>query len=88
MNARKVGRAAQQGVGGFFRSIKRAGGIVMLQVVGCFFFLPVLAFAPKLWQTRACWKSGPDHSTFLVTAIFVAVFSYLGVTSFLRAARK
>jgi hypothetical protein len=83
-----VGRAAQKGAGGFFRSIRRAGGIVALQVVGCFFFLPVLAFAPKLWQTRASWQAGPDHRTFVATAIVTVVFSYLGVTSFLRAAKK
>lgn len=86
--ARNVGRAAQMGAGGFFRSVRRAGGIVALQVVGCFFLLPVVAFAPKLWQTRASWQAGPDHRTFVATAIVVVVFSYLGVTSFFRAGRK
>lgn len=86
--ARNVGRAAQKGAGGFFRSIRRASGIVALQVVGCFFFLPVLAFSPRLWQTRASWQAGPDHKTFVATAIVTVVFSYLGVTSFLRAGRK
>lgn len=86
--ARNVGRAAQMGAGGFFRSFRRAGSIVWLQVTGSFFFLPVLAFAPKLWQARASWQQGPDHRTFVATAILVVVFSYLGATSFWRAARK
>ena len=87
-NARNVGRAAQMGAGGFFRSFRRAGAIVWLQVVGSFFFLPVLAFSPKLWQTRMSWQAGPDHKTFVATAIVVVVFSYLGATSFLRAGRR
>lgn len=86
--ARNVGRAAQMGAGGFFRSFRRAGSIVWLQVTGCFFLLPVVAFAPRLWQTRASWQAGPDHRTFVATAIVVVVFSYLGATSFVRAARK
>jgi hypothetical protein len=76
------------GAGGFFRSFRRAGSIVWLQVTGSFFFLPVLAFGPKLWQTRASWQAGPDHRTFVATAILVTVFSYLGISSFWRAGRK
>jgi len=86
--AKNVGKAAKQGASGFFRAFGRAGSIVWLQVTGCFFLLPVLAFTPKLWQTRMNWRSGPDHSTFLVTALFVVVFLYLGVSSFWRAGRK
>ena len=86
--ARNLGRATQAGVGGFFRSVRRAGGIVALQVVGSFFFLPVLAFAPRLWQTRASWQAGPDHRTFVASAIVTVVFSYLGASSFWRASRR
>lgn len=86
--ARRVGRAAQQGAGGFFRSFRRAGSIVWLQVTGCFFFLPVLAFSPVLWRTRMSWAQGPDHRTFVATAVIVILFFYLGVSSFWRAARK
>ena len=86
--AQRVGRAAQQGAGGFFRSFRRAGSIVWLQVTGVFFFLPVIAFAPTLWRTRMSYAHGPDHRTFVVTAIMVVVFLYLGLTSFWRAGRK
>lgn len=86
--ARRVSRAAQQGAGGFFRSFRRAGSIVWLQVTGCFFFLPVLAFSPVLWRTRMSWAQGPDHRTFVVTAVIVLLFFYLGASSFWRAARK
>lgn len=86
--ARNVGRATQMGAGGFFRSFRRAGSIVWLQVTGCFFFLPVLVFAPTLWKTHASWQQGPDQHTFWASTIVVVVFSYLGLTSFLRAGRK
>lgn len=86
--ARQVGTAARLGLGGFWRNVRRASGIVWLQVTGCFFFLPVLVFAPTLWKTRMSYAHGPDHRTFVLTAMIVAVFFYLGVSSFWRALRR
>lgn len=80
--------SVSQGVGGFFRPFRRVGGILWLEVTGVFFLLPVLVFAPTVWRTRLSWAHGPDHRTFVVSAIVVVVFLYLGVTSFLRARRK
>lgn len=83
-----LGTALSRGFGGFFKSFRRAGGIVWLEVTGVFFFLPVLVFAPTLWRTRLSYAHGPDHRTFVAAAIVVVVFLYLGVTSFWRARRK
>ena len=77
-----------RGVGGFLRPFRRVGGILWLEVTGVFFLLPVVAFAPNLLRMRASWAHGPDHRTFLVTALVVAVFLYLGLSSFWRARRK
>jgi len=88
---RTAGRASRglaRGVGGFLRPFSRLGGILWLEVTGVFFFLPVVIFAPTLWRVRANWLNGPDHKIFLVTAGVMALFSYLGVTSFLRARKK
>jgi len=81
-------RSVARGVGGFLRPFSRVGGIIWLEVTGVFFLLPVIVFAPNLWKMRASWASGPDHRTFLVTAGVVAVFLYLGVSSFWRARKK
>jgi hypothetical protein len=77
-----------QGVGGFLRPFRRVGGILWLEVTGVFFLLPVLVFAPTVWRTRLSWAHGPDHRTFVASALVVAIFLYLGVTSFWRARRK
>jgi hypothetical protein len=77
-----------RGVGGFLRPFRRVGGIVWLEVTGVFFFLPVAVFAPTLWRARASWAHGPDHRLFLVTAGVMAVFFYLGVSSFWRARKR
>jgi hypothetical protein len=77
-----------KGVSGFFRPFRRVGRIVLLEVVGVLFLLPVLAFSPNLWRMRASWAHGPDHNMFLITAGVVLLFLYLGVTSFWRARRK
>jgi hypothetical protein len=77
-----------RGAGGVLQPFRRVGGIIWLEVTGVFFFLPVLVFAPTLWRTRSSFAHGPDHRTFLASAIVVGVFFYLGVTSFWRAYRR
>ena len=77
-----------RGIGGFLRPFRRVGGIIWLEVTGVFFLLPVVVFTPNLWRMRASWAHGPDHRMFLITAMVVAVFLYLGVTSFWRARRR
>jgi len=70
------------------RPFRRVGGILWLEITGAFFLLPVVVFAPTVWRTRADWAAGPDHRTFLASVVVVAVFFYLGVSSFWRARRK
>jgi hypothetical protein len=64
------------------------GGSLWLEVIGVFFFLPVLVFSPTLWRTRASYAHGPDHQTFLLAGLVVVVFLYLGITSFWRAGKR
>jgi hypothetical protein len=84
----QVGGGVARGVGGFLKPFRRVGGILWLEVTGVFFLLPVVVFAPNLWRMRASWAHGPDHRMFLITALVVAVFFYLGVSSFWRAHRR
>jgi hypothetical protein len=86
--AGRTAAGVARGVGGFLRPFRRVGGILWLEVTGSLFLLPVVAFAPALWRVRASWAHGPDHRTFLVTAGVMAVFLYLGVSSFWRARRR
>jgi hypothetical protein len=81
-------RGVARGVGGFLRPFRRVGGIIWLEVMGVFFLLPVVVFAPTVWKTRMSWEHGPDHRTFVVAAAVALVFLYLGITSFLRARRR
>jgi hypothetical protein len=84
----KAGGGLARGVGGFLKPFRRVGGILWLEVTGVFFFLPVLVFTPTLWRTRFSFAHGPDHRTFIASAIVVVIFFYLGVSSFWRARRK
>ena len=83
-----VQRAVTEGVGGMLKPIRRAGGILWLQVTGAFFLLPALVFAPTLWRARLSWLHGPDHRSFWAAAVVVPVFLYLGISSFVRARRR
>ena len=84
----QVGGGVARGVGGFLSPFKRVGTILWLEVTGVFFLLPVVVFTPNLWRMRTSWAHGPDHRMFLITAGVVALFLYLGVSSFWRARRK
>ncbi|MGH9599057.1 MAG: hypothetical protein ACRD3Y_09495 [Bryobacteraceae bacterium] len=87
----KAGRASSRlahGIGGFLRPFGSVGRKLWLEIVGVFFLLPVLVFGPWMWRTRASWRHGHDHGTFVISAVIVAVFLYLTITSFWRAWRK
>ncbi len=84
----QAGRSVSRGVGGFLRPFRRVGGILWLEITGVFFLLPVVVFAPLLWREAVAYPHTSDHRTLWVTAGVVAVFLYLGVTSFWRAHRR
>jgi len=86
-NPRQPGNL-KSGLTGLFKPFRRVGGILWLEVTGVFFLLPVLVFSPTLWRTRQSFAHGPDHRTFVASAIVVAVFLYLGVSSFWRAHQR
>jgi hypothetical protein len=86
--AGRVSGGVARGVGGFLRPFRRVGGKLMLEVSGVFFLLPVVVFAPALWRARASYSHGPDHWTFVLSAVFTVLFFYLSVSSFWRAWRK
>jgi len=86
--AGQAARGVARGIGGFLRPFGRVGGVIWLEVTGVFFLLPAMVFAPNLWRMRASSLHGPDHRTFLVTAVVVVVFLYLGVSSFWRAHKR
>lgn len=77
-----------RGVGGFLRPFRRLGAILWLEVTGAFFFIFVLVSASFLWKNRASYAHGPDHREFLASAAMMAVFLYLGVSSFWRARKR
>jgi hypothetical protein len=83
-----VTQAVRTGVGGMLKPIRRAGGILWLEVTGAFFLLPVVVFAPTLWRARMSWLHGPDHRSFWAAAFVVPLFLYLGLSSFWRARRR
>jgi hypothetical protein len=81
-------RGVSRGISGFFKPFRTVGGKILLEVVGVFFLLPAIVFVPVLWRARASWQNGPDHRTFVASAVVIAVFLYLGVSSFWRAKRR
>ncbi len=84
----QTSQAATRGIVGFLRPFRRVGGILWLEVTGVFFLLPVVVFAPALWREVAAYHHTSDHKTLWLTAGIVAVFLYLGITSFWRAHKR
>ncbi len=86
--AGRTAKGVARGVGGFLRPFRRVGGILWLEMTGAFFLLFVVIFGRAMWRVRASWEYGPDHIKFLGYAAMMAVFLYLGVSSFWRARRR
>jgi len=86
--AGKTTRGVAHGVGGFLRPFKRVGGILWLEVTGVFFFLFMLVFGAAMYRSRPMHPHGPYDKAFVISALMMLVFLYLGVTSFLSARRK
>jgi hypothetical protein len=84
----QAGQAVSRGAGGFFRPFRRVGGILWLEVTGVFFLLFALVFARGLWQAIVDYPHTSDHRPLWITAGVIAVFLYLGVSSFWRAHRR
>lgn len=81
-------RNVTRGVGGVLRPLRRVGGILWLEVTGVFFLLPVVVFIPVLWREILAYRHTTDHKTLWFTSGIIAIFLYLGVSSFWRARRR
>ncbi|HEY1579863.1 MAG TPA: hypothetical protein VGF82_22585 [Terracidiphilus sp.] len=81
-------RGVGRGISGFLKPFRSVGGKILLEVVGVFFLLPALVFMPVMWRARESWQHGPDHRTFVASALVIAVFLYLGLSSFWRARHR
>ena len=89
--ARANGNTAKsvvRGVGGFLRPFRRLGAILWLEVTGAFFLIFVVVSASFMWKNRGSYARGPGHREFVASAAMLAVFLYLGVSSFWRARRR
>lgn len=84
----QVGRGVQQGVSGFLRPFRRVGGIVWLEVTGVFFLLFALVFGWYMWQGWSTHVPPGWNRSVAVSAVFMLLFLYLGVSSFWRASRR
>ena len=82
---RNVGRGSRNFGRALWNPFAHAGSILWLEVTGMFFALFAVLFAQHLWTLRAAWRSGTEHTHFLVYAAFTLVFLYFTLSSFARA---
>jgi hypothetical protein len=64
------------------------GGILWLEVTGVFFLLFALVFGWYMWQSYAVTGAHAWNRSATLSGFFMAVFLYLGVSSFWRASRR
>jgi hypothetical protein len=85
---RNVGRGTRNFGRAVWNPFAQATSVLWLEITGMFFALFALFFAQHLYELRAAWRSGPEHSRFLLYAALLALFLYFSVSSFVRASRK
>ncbi len=86
--ARTASHAAGRGIAGFLRPFSRVGGILWLEITGFFFGMFAVYFGADVWRVRASLHQGPEHNHLLLSATVCLGFTYLSVSSFLRARRR
>ena len=65
-----------------------AGGVLWLEISGCFFAIFSLFFIQGVYRLRADWHTGPNHEKLIIYAVVGIVFLYFSVSSFYRAHKK
>jgi len=84
----KTAKGVARGVGGFLRPFRRLGAILWLEVTGAFFLIFMVVSASFMWKNRMSYAHGPAHREFVASVAMMAVFLYLGVSSFWRARKR
>ena len=85
---KNVGRGAKHFGRAVWNPFAHASGVLWLEITGMFFGLFGVFFAQHLYTLRGAYRGGPEHTHFLVYALFSVVFLYFSGSSFLRARRK
>jgi uncharacterized membrane protein YraQ (UPF0718 family) len=69
--------------------VKRASGILFLEVTGTLFALVAFTGAIEIWRFRdALHATGADHRNLLLAVLIFVFFGFCTVSSFVRASRK
>ncbi len=85
---RGIGRGTKSFGQSFFGPFAHAGGVLWLEITGCFFALFAAFFAQNLYVLRAQYAAGPLHQKFMLYGALCLVFLYFSASSFLRAKKK
>ena len=91
--AQNVGQTRTQ-AGRFGRSVwsplAHFSSVLWLQVTGSFFAVIAVFLAQGAWKQRGAWRLWGSHeaNNFYVLAAACALFAYLTVSNFVRAARR
>ena len=71
--------------------VRRAGGVLWLEMTGSAFALFAVFLAPGMWKLRAALHASPSsteaHKFYLYLLVLV-LFTYFAVSSFVRAHRR
>jgi hypothetical protein len=64
------------------------GSVLWLEITGLFFALFAAFFGQSMYKFRAAWKTGPDHTHFLIYSALTVLFAGFTVSQFYRARLK
>ena len=85
---RNVARGGRNFGRAVWNPFAHASSILWLEITGMFFAMFALLFAQHLWTIRSSYRSGPEHTHFLMYAGFTTLFLYFALSSFAKARRR
>ncbi len=86
--AQGVGRGAKRFGQAIWGPMAHTGSVLSLEISGLFFGLFTLFFGQNLYRMRSAYRSGPEHTHFVVYSMFTLIFAWFAVSNFYQARRK
>lgn len=73
---------------GFWKPFTHAVRALWHEITGVFFAIFAIFFGQHMWRLRHSWKSGPEHSHFIIYFVITLVLVYFSISAFVSSRRS
>lgn len=85
---RGVARGSRGFGRGFWTPFAHASRALWHEITGVFFAIFAIFFGQGLWHHRDAWRSGPEHTHFIIYLVITLLFIYFSISAFVTSRRS